>query len=520
MEIIEKTAEIPAQTEEKDSRETLARVTVFILLTGIPLFMTNKYFNITLSKFLFFAIVTAISFVLSFTLKPEDAVKIKNLSHRKMDIAVFGFLTVSFISAVFSKYPADAFFGSSGRCLGFCYVLLLAGLYWVLSRQYTIRKSEMIGYIAVFTVVMALAFMQFFGINVFGLYDNVTEQTIATYYSTIGNINVVSSYICLCVPFIMYAFCFATKLWKRCLLFLLCFSGFCFLVIVNSDSGYLGLFGAFCVVGIFLTKKPEGFYRILLLGSAFLFAVKLMYFITVICEGKTKELSPLAIMLGKSDVILVFAIISLVLSLVFAKVKIGKPFMSIIKVLLITVPVVLFLALTATVVYFTRFNTQAPLGELEGYLRFNDAWATGRGHIWRITMEAYSDMPFIKQLIGCGPDTLLPLLKENYDAEMLAMGAYTDNAHNEFMNYLVTYGAAGLVFYLSILVIALKNCLKKQKSSLIYGGLFAVIFSYALQSVVNISQPLTTPFYFVLMFISCCDYIKSGKNIKNSETQA
>lgn len=100
---------------------------------------------------------------------------------------------------------------------------------------------------------------------------------------------------------------------------------------------------------------------------------------------------------------------------------------------------------------------------------------------------------------------------------MLVTG-YVDNAHNEFMNYLVNHGVVGLVFYLAMIYIALKKCTRRSGKSIVHGGLFAVVISYASQSVVNISQPLTTPFYFIIMFMCCCDMAqKSEKGNKIPE---
>ena len=203
--VIEKNTEVAVE-EENDKREVVSSVSVFMLLTGIPLFMTNKYFNITLSKFIFFALVSVICFALYYTFKPENEVKSKNASSRPMDIAVFGFLASSVVSVLLSSYKADALFGSSGRCMGLCFVLILTGLYYALSRSYKIHKWELVGYSTAFGTVMLIAFLQFFCVNFGGLYTGISEATRDTYYSTIGNINVVSSYICLCLPFIMYLF--------------------------------------------------------------------------------------------------------------------------------------------------------------------------------------------------------------------------------------------------------------------------------------------------------------------------
>ena len=506
METLNEKTEISVKS---DSTGLFARVAVFALLTGIPLFMTDKYFNITLSKFLYFACLSTFGFLLCQLFKPEKSLRMKNTANRTTDICIAGFVVSGLISTVFSDYFTEALLGSAGRCMGFLYLLILAALYYMVSRYYKVREMDMIAYFAVFLIVLFIAFLQFFGVNVFYLYDNVTQKTVDNYYSMIGNINVVSSYICLCVPFIMYAFCFTTRLYKRISLFILCFIGFCFLVISNSDSGYLGIAAAFWMLGIFLTRKRKYFHKLLFLFSAFLFSTKFVYLLSKTFE--TKKLSSLAVLLGESDIILGLAIGILVLGVLLINIRISKKSMTFIRILFIALPVVLFAVLIGAIVYFTVFNPQAELGDLENYLRFNDRWATGRGRIWRVTMEAFADMPFIKKLIGCGPDTLV-LLFEDFlpESEIISFGV-VDNAHNEFMNYLVNHGIIGLVFYIGIVASALRNCYLKRENGMLYRGLFLVVFTYVCQSVVNISQPLTTPYFFLLVFISCSDYVKNDK---------
>ena len=508
--VIEKSPAVAVENE-KDTGETVASVSVLALLTGIPLFMTNKYFNITLSKFIFFAIVSVLTFVLYYTFRPENKVKQKNTANKPMDIAVFGFLASSAVSVLFSSYKADALLGSSGRCMGLCFVLILTGLYYALSRSYKIHKKELFGYCTAFGIVAAIAFLQFFGINFGGLYTKLNDSTIAAYYSTIGNINVVSSYICLCLPFIMYLFCTVKGIFRSAGLYIFSFFGFCFMIIVNTDSGYIGMAAAFCAVAYIVAKNRGQFYRVLLLDGTFLLTPRFVNYIYESLGGSTKPLSDMAVLLGESDILIIAAVILLVASVAIIRVKITRVSSIIIRITVVIFALLIVIGISGAIIYFTVFDTNTELGFLENYLRFSDKWATERGEIWTMTMDSYSGLPFIKKLFGCGPDTLLLLLSENYNDRMLVTG-YVDNAHNEFMNYLVNHGIVGLGFYLAMIFIALKKCTERAGQSIVHGGLFAVVISYACQSVVNISQPLTTPFYFIIMFMCCCDMVGKTDN--------
>ena len=139
----------------------------------------------------------------------------------------------------------------------------------------------------------------------------------------------------------------------------------------------------------------------------------------------------------------------MVLAVIFVFLRPGKRFPTLLRVTVILFVFLSVICLIGAIIYFTVINKDFELGFLENYLRFGDKWATERGEIWRMTMESYADLPLIRKLFGCGPDTLSLLLREKFEAQMSASGEFVDNAHNEFMNYLVNHGIVGLGFYLS-----------------------------------------------------------------------
>jgi len=92
----------------------------------------------------------------------------------------------------------------------------------------------------------------------------------------------------------------------------------------------------------------------------------------------------------------------------------------------------------------------------------------------------------------------------------------TDSAHNEYLHYLLTGGVFGLGAYLGLLVLAVRTALKKpspMRTALALG-----CASYAVQAVVNIAQPFTTPLFFALLALSLSDRPEGfGERKKGSE---
>ena len=77
--------------------------------------------------------------------------------------------------------------------------------------------------------------------------------------------------------------------------------------------------------------------------------------------------------------------------------------------------------------------------------------------------------------------------------------AALDTAHNEYLQYLLTNGALGLVCYLAVVFLALREGFRKSGREQVYRGLTLAVIAYLAQAAVNIAQPMTTPILFVLI---------------------
>ncbi len=134
------------------------------------------------------------------------------------------------------------------------------------------------------------------------------------------------------------------------------------------------------------------------------------------------------------------------------------------------------------------------------YLAINDDWGTHRWYIWRIGMESYGGFPFTQKLFGAGPDTYGAVVMEKYYDEMvMRYGEFFDSAHNEYLQYLITVGLAGLAAYLALLVTSIRKMIRSAgKRPYVMAIAFAVI-CYAAQAAVNISVPIVTPVMLMLL---------------------
>jgi len=179
-------------------------------------------------------------------------------------------------------------------------------------------------------------------------------------------------------------------------------------------------------------------------------------------------------------------------------------------------------------------------------------------------MEAYSDFSVPQKLFGYGNESVKSIMTDRYYDDMMnAVGVIYDNAHNEYLQYLITTGIFGAVSYVGLLVTtggalvrtAVSGAVMNENESasgqsagkrskekktprdsrvardssfardsrtgleclLGYvadeGGMIAVLFGitgYAVQAFVNLNQSLTTPYIFLLVAMAgglCRRYI-------------
>ncbi len=91
-------------------------------------------------------------------------------------------------------------------------------------------------------------------------------------------------------------------------------------------------------------------------------------------------------------------------------------------------------------------------------------------------------------------------MKDNYYAEMVKItGKKYDNLHNELLQYLVTTGLFGLITYLGFVGSSFVYIIRRIKGSPIAIACVASGAAYFAQSLVNLNQPITTPYFFVVL---------------------
>lgn len=519
-----KATETPKLVEKYSTRHAVLNYYLVLMFTVFPLFASNAYFNIRHDKYYFFIALSGVVIIAEALLiyfayygnkndsSPEMTVSNGGLPTKLSftDRAMLALLAVCFISTVFSNQSTDALFGSpNGRNNGLVTIAFYVGIYFVITRCYYYMEYVFVALAAGSAVVYLLSVLNFCYIDPLGMYAQLDAKTIEDFTSTIGNKNLMSSFICVMLPVVITMSVHTKKLMFRMIYLLSSALGFMALMTADSDSGILGI-GVFLVVMlVWYSRKISRLKRYFLCLTVMLASAKVLRFFTAFLTQsfgcKTKEIDQLQKLFVESNIGFVLICIAAVITGVLYIIDNKKPNLTLSK----AVPIVLgslfaagVIAILSAVVYFSCFDTETELGGFTSILRFDERWGTHRGFMWIKSFEIFGDFSFFQKLFGTGPDTFFYAFSP-YFTELSKFGDTSTNAaHNEYLNYLITIGAAGLIAYLSVVGGTIARAVKKSFSNPLSIVCASAVICYSVQAVVNIAQPITTPLFILFVALT------------------
>lgn len=514
-------------------KEALVNYYLFIMFALFPLFFSNRFFNIRHDKFYFFIILTGallvaeLLIIATYTIDNTAAVNqtkeradklplYKTLSFT--DWAVLAFLAVCIISTLLSDHPYEAFFGeslsaaSAGRNSGLLLIIFYVVAYFLITRLFHYFEYVFVAFACGSALVFILAILNSFYIDPFQMFVGLDEHQQIIFTSTIGNINLLSSFICVALPVMITLSVHTQKNSLRALYLVVSGIGFASLMVADSDSGILGLGGFLIIYLIWYSRRIDRLKRYFLAVSVMLIFSKLLRLFSLIMNDRNKGMDTYLsfFVYSNSSYILLAAIGLITIGLYLLDSK--KPGITLSKAVPITLTVIFALiaaAVISIVVYFSCIDTKTDLGNLNTLLRFNDKWGTHRGFMWIRSMWIFGDFSFIDKIFGCGPDTFYFAFSPYFE-ELTKFGdSSTNAAHNEYINYLITVGIAGLAAYLAIVGGAIARAVKTAKQNPLAIVFVSAVICYSVQAVVIISQPITTPLFII--FIALCEALSSKR---------
>lgn len=441
----------PMSTKIRTGRtDKVVGLYIVLIFTLASLYYENNYSNMIEAKARITGVVLVMLVGLSLITLVEDIKKYRIQGFGLIDAAVVSFLSSVILSWLLSPFSSYSFYGSCGWRVGTFHIVLLGLSYFIVSRNFVSKRSVFYISCAGIFAVLLIALVNFFGIDSFGLHSGLTDSVAVNYVSTIGNINTFSGYICLILFFLigMYVKCEDTK--KKAVCACLTFISSICALMCNSDSFWVGLFFGVTAVGLYAKRFPEKIFELSEMGVVFFIASAVVSSLLYMginmpdFDGFTR--------IYIKSCIWLFALVAFVFVLIVCK-KNRNLLVEKMNLLLIVCYGLLTITFVAVVIY--------------SILHFDDTWGTYRGFIWKNTIRMFEQFNLKYKLFGVGTDCFGIVFNNCYGdqiQEIYKMPVL--NAHNEFLQYLITNGIIGVMSYGSIYFAVVYNEIKNQKTSI------------------------------------------------------
>lgn len=482
----------------RELKEKCVTAYLFLMLLIFPLFYKNNYIDILRAKRDFFLIVTGIFLLCMVFL--EICMGRKEKSKGKWSLIEYlaaGEICVLVISTMKSKRGLDAFLGLSGRYLGALTMMFgILAMLWIgkyLVWSVTLNWCLLCGSGAVFL----LQFLNQCHCDILKMKVNLAENLHYDFLSTIGNKNFNATFdsMMLSVGMVLYLLCkekFSKRIYAAWM-----FLGFLGMVCCRSDSVYLGVGTAFVILLGYSFEKREYLERISELLGILTTAFFVLWIYPKLFGAWFYPIDGVGMYLLNGRVIVAGLVISLFGKYIvcgrmewknqYLWKKRQKGYVIFVMGML---TLLIFLFLYDNVWYENSFrDVWAP------YFRLDDTWGTYRGYVWKRSIQIFKRQSPGAKIFGSGMTGFGDLMELYYGTEV-PYGRFID-AHNEMLQFLITTGILGVIFYFGILLCLLTKSIRAyRKNELALFGILGIA-SFLAQGLVNNPQAATTPILFV-----------------------
>jgi hypothetical protein len=502
-------------------------ISIFALMMIFPLIYHNSYFDILETKYRFYYLTVVITLVLALILgvimlfvdvhefKGAHAKELFCGLHpanwkktfRPADIAILAFWLSALISTLQSDYLYEAFWGNEGRYSGLFLLTLYMLFYFLISRCWRPKKWSLQLFLISGMVMCLIGITDYFQLDILRFRVHIKPEQSTIFTSTVGNINTYTAYVALIMGFSSVMF-MVEQSRKMQIWYYICMVISFFAIIMGcSDNAYLALAALFGLSPFILFRTWKGIKKYLLILASFFTVIQCIDWINQACADRVIGLDSLFRVIAGYGGLLPLVVVLWILVIVSGCLKnedtinsrIGRK---------IVIAWGIFVAVCVLAVIFVLYDANIAghaerYSSMSNYLVFNDVWGTWRGYIWKASMRLYRNFPLIRKIFGYGPDTFGILTLNKIRNEMFkTTNLLFDNAHNEYLQYLITIGAAGLGTYLAFLISVFCRLYKRMKSCPYMAGILGAALCYCAQALVNLNLPIVAPVMWLLMSIA------------------
>lgn len=506
-----------------------------LILAGLPIVFQDYYFNILVVKYYYYcamvigmAVFTAIAAVIYIrrdrllyggevmkTIRSE--IKLSSLTIA--DWAMIAFTLSAVISTLQSEYLYESFWGNEGRYCGLFLILLYALCYFLVTRCLEFKKWYIDVFLGAGLIVCLLGILHFFNLDPLGFKAEISPEDYDIFVSTLGNINTYTAYLSLPMGVSAVMFASETDMKRKIWYFVCMMFAFFALIMGVSDNAYLTLFALLGLLPLYLFRKKRGTEEYTVILAAFVSALTVIDWIENYFGGRVQEISGVFNLFTRIPGLWAIALLlwaAAVVMYIYSS-KTEKQEKKVKESRILWYGWLGLVILAALGIVFVLYDANIAgngerYGAIANYVVMDDSWGTERGYVWRLAMEIYRDFPVSHKLFGHGPDTFGIITVQNFWDDMMSVTSQKyENVHNEYLQYLVTIGAVGLISYLSLLVTAFVKMIRMGlRNPVVMAMVFGAI-CYCTQAVVNISVPMVTPIMLLMIMMGMAVERKNKK---------
>ena len=387
---------------------------------------------------------------------------------------------------LFDSFAGLAWLGYEGWHMGAVSQLFFVGIFFFVSRQYDGAKYPLQLGEAAFGIVTALGLLHRLGIDPLGLLSayNRGDWEYSHMMSTLGNINWLCGFYSVALAIPLAHFLREERRVPRILLYVLNVEAFLLLLIQGSYGGLLIPAAATCVCLWIGKDRPDILRKILAVVAGTFLLMPLWKCVMKLAGDK-------AVMAADGNLFavtvwygwLIAAAVCLIL--LFCTYKLPRDILG--RAVTVFMPLGIALGLAFVIVLLARRGV-------------DDSFGSGRGFLWRISVESFAKADWKDKLLGVGPDCYAEAVFRKHAAGATVWeGTYWENAiftnaHSEILTRLIDVGILGMTAYVAIFLLGLYRYRRLPL------GLLALVM-YGVHSLVSFQQVLSTPLLFLVLGI-------------------
>lgn len=335
-------------------------------------------------------------------------------------------------------------------------------------------------------ICTGVAGLQYMGYNPFGLYPvGLSVQNTMEFQGTIGNIDILSAWLCLIVPVLL-----GSWMMRRCSVLCLIagWAGVMMQLCIQVQSGLIALAFMLAALAAWMLMDPARRSR----GLTVFAGVMLLLTLYLTMELPWDEGAQTVSFFTSFSWRMLLPLAAAAACALFARITARRPGRAV-KPRWVLAAAAAGLALGLAAIYCLPMLENTGLWELRELLhgRGQDSYGSERLGVWRLTLEMSGD----NLLFGTGPDTFLYALRLHMASAGQSLQQNFDNPHNMLLAILSGSGLPALLLFLALIAAVSARALRRRECLPLGLGLWG----YLLQGMFTFSICLSAPMFWAAM---------------------